>query len=605
MDVLALLSTSPFFARVVLNSLRPSAIDSGGAVGSGLTMTWDDTNVSGCAREGRLVGSSLLTIPVFLEPHTRPVNRLSAVLWSSLPCSAPQHRFPSPKMLRSRCGHLGTPKGAVSLPTVHWSQLLPINGGLIEGNYTLLASTCVFYYDYLLTFPTEVRVFWRRQWNLATIYYFLIRYGFLVNITLVAISSIRFTPNSGPMLSAPSCGAFLYVAVALGLLNYAVVSAFVATRMYALWNCNVRVAICLFILGLINPNAMTPTLIYQMRIVMSPWPVWGCESYIQDYDDDFIEFAYALSPISTVHVFLLTLLSSRTQTLPIIVSSIGIAYELLCLLLTAHKTWSFYLSRRRSGSPTTLASLLLRDGSLYFVVMAALSLVNIVAAVIPGTPANVQVNAVFGRALTPILTARFIAHLQEVDRGDRHDTTLLEPDAVLDAPSHRRRSPMPFWAITREDNVVLVQSEAEKLTRPAHLPASFVFVCLFGIGQLPPNPNRDDNAACAASKSFVPLDVLASSFSLVDRFSFFSFRSFCGVAAGGSGDFARPTPYCDDRRPNAAEKSLGGDDGFLSGVDEDALDVVVTETREGEARLDPDDELLDIVGACRVGDVCS
>ncbi|EIW57154.1 uncharacterized protein TRAVEDRAFT_72346 [Trametes versicolor FP-101664 SS1] len=302
------------------------------------------------------------------------------------------------------------------------SQLLPINGGLIEGNYTLLSSTCVFYYDYLLTFPTEVRVFWRRQWNLATIYYFLIRYGFLVNITLVAISSIRFTPNSGPVLSASSCGAFLYVAVALGLLNYAVVSAFVATRMYALWNCNVRVAICLFLLGLINPNAMTPTLIYQMRIVMSPWPVWGCESYIQDYDDDFIEFA--------------------TQTLPIIVSSIGIAYELLCLLLTAHKTWSFYLSRRRSGSPTTLASLLLRDGSLYFVVMAALSLVNIVAAVIPGTPANVQVNAVFGRALTPILTARFIAHLQEVDRGDRHDTTLLEPDAVLDAPSHRRRSPM-------------------------------------------------------------------------------------------------------------------------------------------------------------------
>lgn len=93
---------------------------------------------------------------------------------------------------------------------------------------------------------------------------------------------------------------------------------------------------------------------------------------------------------------------------------------------------------------------------------------------------------------------------------------------------------------------------------------------------------------------------------LVDRFSFLcSFPSFCGAAAGGSGDFARPTPYCDDSRPNAAEKSLGGDDGFLSGVDEDALDVVVTETREGETRLDPDDELLDIVGVCRVGDVCS
>lgn len=105
--------------------------------------------------------------------------------------------------------------------------------------------------------------------------------------------------------------------------------------MYALWDCNVRVAICLFLLGLINPNAMTPvsayhlcsfsmtltsfvydhqTLIYQMRIVLSPWPVWGCESYIQDYDDSFIEFAYALSLIPPAHASLLTAVPSRTQT---------------------------------------------------------------------------------------------------------------------------------------------------------------------------------------------------------------------------------------------------------------------------------------------------
>ncbi len=50
---------------------------------------------------------------------------------------------------------------------------------------------------------------------------------------------------------------------------------------------------------------------------------------------------------------------------------------------------------------------------------------------------------------------------------------------------------------------------------------------------------------------------------------------------------------------------MGGDDGFLSGVDEDALEVVVTETSDGEVRVDPDDELLDIVGVCGVGDVCS
>ncbi|KAI0635516.1 hypothetical protein C8Q77DRAFT_572952 [Trametes polyzona] len=279
---------------------------------------------------------------------------------------------------------------------VKWSMLLPINGGLIEGNYTLLASTCVFYYDFLLTFPTEVRVFWRSRWNLATVSYFLIRYGFLVNITLFAISNIRFAPRSGPTLTEDSCRALLDIGVVLSLLNFVIVSAFVATRIYAIWGCNLRLAVSLFLLGLVNPNAITPTLVFQMRIVLSPWPVWGCESYIQDYDDRFIAFA--------------------TRDLPIIVSSIGIAYELLCLTLTAYKTIGVY-SRHGSSRPAALSSLLLRDGSLYFVVMAVLSLANIVAALLPGTPSNVQVNAVLGRALTPILTTRFIAELQEIDDG--------------------------------------------------------------------------------------------------------------------------------------------------------------------------------------------
>lgn len=68
------------------------------------------------------------------------------------------------------------------------------------------------------------------------------------------------------------------------------------------------------------------TLIYQMRIVMSPWPVWGCESYIQDYDDSFIEFAYALSLIPPVYASLLTLVPSRTQTRKYLQRSKGYIY---------------------------------------------------------------------------------------------------------------------------------------------------------------------------------------------------------------------------------------------------------------------------------------
>ncbi|KAH9847226.1 hypothetical protein C2E23DRAFT_742194 [Lenzites betulinus] len=296
----------------------------------------------------------------------------------------------------------------MSRKLIHYSQLLPINGGLIEGNYTLLASTFLFYYDYLITLPTEVRVFWTSRWNLASVYFFLIRYGFFLDITILALGNIRFTPNAGLHESARTCGLLLDIGIAFSFLNFVVVAAFVATRMYAIWGCSKRVGVLVFLLGLINPNAITPMLVFGMtRVVMSPWPVWGCESFIQDYNDKYIAF-------------------SHLTAVPIIVSSIGIVYELLCLLMTVYKTISVYRLRRRSGHPgAALTTLLLRDGSLYFIVMAVLSLVNIVAAAIPSVPSNVQLNAVFGRALTPILTTRFIAHLQEINNEDTVDHSTI------------------------------------------------------------------------------------------------------------------------------------------------------------------------------------
>ncbi|KAI0819284.1 hypothetical protein BC628DRAFT_1476645 [Trametes gibbosa] len=294
------------------------------------------------------------------------------------------------------------------------SSLFPINGGLIEGNYTLLASTFVFYYDYFITLPTEVRVFWRSRWNLASTYFFLIRYGFFLDITILALGNIRFTPNAGLHETVRTCGLLLDLGIAFSYVNFVVVAAFVATRMYALWGCRKRVGIPIFLLGLINPNAITPLFVFGQRVVMSPWPVWGCESFIQDYKDKYIAFSYV----------------------PIIVSSIGIVYELLCLLMTAYKTIGMYRIRQRSGhAGTTLTTLLLRDGSLYFIVMAVLCLVNIIASAIPSVPSNVQINAVFGRALTPILTTRFIAHLQEIEDEDTADYSTVR----FTTCSHRTR----------------------------------------------------------------------------------------------------------------------------------------------------------------------
>ncbi|KAI0649554.1 hypothetical protein C8Q79DRAFT_520167 [Trametes meyenii] len=288
---------------------------------------------------------------------------------------------------------------------VDWQTLLPLNASLVVGNYMLLASSCLIYYDYVITLATEVRVFWRCHLSRASFFYLFIRYGFLVNAVIILLSNVRMSPHSWPTMTNESCRIFYDLFVSINWLNFATVSAFVAMRMYAVFGGNWPIAVGIFLLGLLNPNAINPTMLYRLKVQASPWPVWGCELYMQDDSDNFIFFA--------------------SQDLPIIISAVNIVYELLCLVLTAWKTLGAYRSQHRSDNPATLTSLLFRDGSLYFVVMTALSSANIVCALVPGVPSNIQVNSVFGRVLTPILTTRFIAHLQQFERKDDFESPCL------------------------------------------------------------------------------------------------------------------------------------------------------------------------------------
>lgn len=61
------------------------------------------------------------------------------------------------------------------------------------------------YYEYFITLADEIRLIWQRRWSLATILFFLIRYGFLVDVTLIVLFSARVSETSGPALSAERC----------------------------------------------------------------------------------------------------------------------------------------------------------------------------------------------------------------------------------------------------------------------------------------------------------------------------------------------------------------------------------------------------------------
>ncbi|RPD59694.1 hypothetical protein L227DRAFT_155798 [Lentinus tigrinus ALCF2SS1-6] len=247
-----------------------------------------------------------------------------------------------------------------------------------------VSMSTLFFYDYLVMLPTEIRTIWSPPTNLASVAYLWIRYGFLAQYLLSMVHNMHFTQGGGPNLTAQSCRELLGFLTILNMLNFAVISAFIATRLFAMWERNWFIGILTFVLGVVSPSSITMLTTFAFGVIPAPWPFPPCLSYVPDF-----------SPIVAL----------STRNLPLAVSAISIAYESFCLGLTAAKTFRLYMVQRETGIPTTLTSLLLRDGCLYFSVLLILAISNIVSCSIHNPLFDAwQVNTDVARTLIPILT---------------------------------------------------------------------------------------------------------------------------------------------------------------------------------------------------------
>ncbi|EIW57177.1 uncharacterized protein TRAVEDRAFT_48227 [Trametes versicolor FP-101664 SS1] len=249
----------------------------------------------------------------------------------------------------------------MSDPSIDWSK----SGlQLVEPKYCLLSSACLLYYDYFLTFPSEVQLIWRCRWSPATGFFLVIRYGALLVITLGVAEAFYLGPSA---MTARSCRALIDVILIMNGIHFAIISAFVALRISAIWSHNLYLGIFLFLLGLLNPSVLTPMLAFGFEALPGPPTLISCISYLpQDTN--------LLGPLIL-------------RYFPIVSSAVSIVYELLCLLLTMAKTFSLYREQQKVGISTRLTALLLHDGSLYFAVLTVLAVITIVAASIPpGSP---------------------------------------------------------------------------------------------------------------------------------------------------------------------------------------------------------------------------
>ncbi|KIK61918.1 hypothetical protein GYMLUDRAFT_42342 [Collybiopsis luxurians FD-317 M1] len=106
------------------------------------------------------------------------------------------------------------------------------------------ASIALIYYDWLLTFPEEVKYIWRAKFSLSTLFYIFCRYALLANVLyLLEISNVL-----GPSTSA-TCDGWRRFVSALAVFGRAAVIATLIGRAYAVCSRNRLILAYLTALG--------------------------------------------------------------------------------------------------------------------------------------------------------------------------------------------------------------------------------------------------------------------------------------------------------------------------------------------------------------------
>ncbi|KAI9000655.1 hypothetical protein BD414DRAFT_8963 [Trametes punicea] len=316
---------------------------------------------------------------------------------------------------------------AMSFNASEWIPVFQDSGfmsSILQGNAVGYASAATLSYDYLLTLSDEIGLMWQPAPNLSAVLYLIIRYGSLLTMVLSVVYDSSVSPQGEYRLTSVNCQTLQGIVPMSQLISTAAASAFIAVRIMALWSSNWALGALLFILGLINSYPAAQLLSFAFNGTRSPYPLIGC--------------------FTETHNITLALYAS--VYLPIALSVVNMLYEFLCFGLTIVKTYRVYQTMRELHleTPSSLTYLLLRNGSLYFIVMIICGIVNVISATMPDSSpfSGWALNEYFGRSLVPILTMRFIADLRRA---------YIKPNASSDVPSF---SAVRFVGRTRTERLL-------------------------------------------------------------------------------------------------------------------------------------------------------
>ncbi|KAJ3558190.1 hypothetical protein NM688_g1072 [Phlebia brevispora] len=280
-----------------------------------------------------------------------------------------------------------------------------------------LLGIVILYYDHSITFDEEYRYIWQNKWSGASWLFFVNRYfAFAANIAVNVGNFAQFRSDQRCVCRPKSIPCRLYEAVAKLMNSSCSCSDFSLYRQIVLIVSQVIVCINLLLrtYALYGRDKRIMYLILSVGFTLASlacWSVVGQKSDVSIVDGCHI----ASSRLSAIHI------AVAWEAL--------FAYDIMIVTLTLLKTYKERI-RLRPEHRRDLVSLIVRDGAIYFAVMACANFANTITFYLLA-PALRGVLSTFASAVSVTMMSRLMLNLHSTAAEHRTNyTTTTQPTTM-------------------------------------------------------------------------------------------------------------------------------------------------------------------------------
>ncbi|KAI9061839.1 hypothetical protein FKP32DRAFT_1630352 [Trametes sanguinea] len=294
-------------------------------------------------------------------------------------------------------------------------------------HYVDIAGITLVAYDFVLTCNAELQVVWRRPYSLPSILFLLNRYGLFVGIVVYYLADMI------PWKTDRSCQVLSVTLDVLASLLYAIHAAFSALRVHAINNRNWWWTSLVFFLGLVAVPGNLAS--YNSGIVTGYPLVTAC---FEPMDGDG-------SAIDAV-VWKRYEFAARACL---------ILMDVVVLAVTWYRTLGVVRAAKKANIKSSLMSVMLRDGSMYFAIGFILNVADIITVLGSLNTIAWQVVIINSVGMSRFLLSLRMADMSACDAPDELST--LWAHQLQDSPSrslHHIGASLQFASVEDSDGEI-------------------------------------------------------------------------------------------------------------------------------------------------------